>query len=133
MTNDETTLGLHHRRPGWMRLLDILLRAAHVLGISVLFGGAVFKIPIARLLPWRYLAAATGVALVASELLHGRRWPHEARGVMVYIHVGLFGLAFIRPGWMIPCLVAALVIGMLGSHMPKKLRYWSFLRGGLND
>ena len=121
------------RRPAWPRILDIVLRAAHVLVIGALFGGAVFKIPASRLHPWQALAVASGIALVASEVFHRRHWAHQGRGAMVYLHAGLFGLACFRPALAIPCLSAALVIGMAGSHMPKKFRHWSFLHGRVED
>jgi hypothetical protein len=47
----------------------------------------------------------------------------------VYLHAGLFGLACLRPELALACLLAALVIGMAGSHMPKKWRYWEVKRG----
>jgi hypothetical protein len=122
-----------NQRPAWTRILDIVLRTAHVLVISVLFGGAVFKIPAAWLLPWQYLTVASGCALIVSEVLHSLHWPYQGRGAMVYIHVGLFILVCFQPGLAIPCLVAALVIGMLGSHMPKRFRHWSFIHGRVED
>ena len=121
--------GEPNQRPAWTRWLDIVLRATHVLVISVLIGGAVFKIPAERLLLWQLLAAASGVTLIASEVAHRRHWPRQGRGLMVYIHVGLFGLTALRPGLAIPCLLAALLVGIAGSHMPKKFRYREFIRG----
>jgi hypothetical protein len=121
------------QRPAWTRFLDIVLRTIHVLVISVFFGGTVFKVPAHQLLPFRTLSIITGVALIVSELSHHRRWPSQGRGLMVYIHVGLFGLASFRPDLAIPFLLAALVIGMTGSHMPKKLRYWEFIHGRGNS
>jgi hypothetical protein len=132
--NDRFTLPpKQNQRPGWMRVLDILLRTAHVLGISVLFGGAVLKIPFPQLGVWRELAALSGVALIVSELLHGRHWPVQGRGAMVFLHVGLFSLVILWPRLAVPCLFMALVTGMLGSHMPKKFRYWSFRHGRVMD
>jgi hypothetical protein len=122
-----------NQRPAWMRWLDVVLRAAHVLVISVLFGGTFFKIPVEALLRWRQLAIATGCALIVSEVFHSRHWPYQGRGVMVFIHVGLFSLACLQPRLAIACLVAALAVGMLGSHMPKKLRHWSFIHGRVKD
>lgn len=119
--------GNQPRRPVWMRLLDILLRTAHVIGMSALFGGAVFKAPSSALILWQYLAAVTGAFLILSELLHSRHWPYQGRGVMVYIHVGIFSLVCIRPDLALPGLLAVILFGMLGSHMPKRYRYWSFL------
>jgi hypothetical protein len=120
--------------PSWTRYLDIVLRSAHVLVISVLFGGAVFRIPARQLLPGQILAAVSGAALIASEISHRRGWPSQGRGLMVTIHAGLFSLACLRPGLAIPCLLLALVVGMAGSHMPKKFRYGEFIhRRGKQD
>jgi hypothetical protein len=115
------------RRPTWTRLLDILLRAAHVLVISILFGGAVYKIPFAQLVPWKTIVLVSGGALILSEFFYDRHWPTQGRGILVYLHAGLFGLVYFRPGLAVPCLLAALLLGMLGSHMPKRFRHWSFL------
>lgn len=122
-----------NQHPAWTRVLDILLRAAHVLVISALFGGVVFKIPAAQLQAWRILAAASGGLLILSELLHSLHWPYQGRGVMVYIHAGLFILASLRPTLAPACLAAALVLGILGSHMPKRLRHWSLLHRRVMD
>jgi hypothetical protein len=113
--------------PTWTRYLDIVLRSAHVLVISVLFGGTVFKIHPNQLLSYQILSLVTGGALIASEISHHRHWPSQGRGLMVYIHVGLFGLACFRPNLALPCLLAALIFGMTGSHMPKKWRYWEYI------
>ena len=117
----------HNKRPAWTRALDILLRCAHVLVISVLFGGAVYQIPFDQLVPWKALVIASGSALILSEVFYDHYWPTQGRGIMVVIHAGLFGLVYFRPGLAVPCLLAALVLGMLGSHMPKRFRHWSFL------
>jgi hypothetical protein len=122
-----------NKRRSWTRTLDIVLRSMHVLVISALFGGAVFRIPTGQLLLCRALAAVSGAALIASEVSHRRGWPRQGRGLMVYIHAGLFSLACAWPKLAPACLAAALVIGMTGSHMPKKLRYWEFTHGGGRD
>ena len=99
-----------------------------MLVISILFGGAVFKIPFTQLAPWRALILASGVALILSEIFYDRHWPIQGRGILVYLHAGLFGLVYLRPGLAVPCLLAAIVLGMLGSHMPRRFRHWSFLQ-----
>jgi hypothetical protein len=122
-----------YRRPAWTRHLDVLLRTAHVAVTSVLFGGAVYGVAFYRLSLWYYLTLATGCALIASEIYHSRHWPYQGRGVMVIIHVGLLGLIRLWPGLMAPVLTAALVFGMVGSHMPKRFRYWSFVHRRVVD
>jgi hypothetical protein len=131
--NDLQVSGKQNPRPTWMRLLDVVLRAAHVTVISVLFGGAFFQVPSHLLLHWRYLSIFTGCVLIVSEVFHGHHWPYEGRGLMVYIHVGLFSLACLQPRLTIACFFAALFIGMLGSHMPKKFRHWSFIHRRVNE
>jgi hypothetical protein len=115
------------KRPVWMRFLDIALRTAHVLAISVLFGGAVFRIPVDQLVPWQHLAMATGAMLIVSEIIHHTHWLTQIRGVMVLIHAGLLGLAILRPDLAVIFLSSSLVFGLVGSHLPKKIRYWSYV------
>ena len=109
-----------------MRFLDIALRTAHVLVISVLFGGAVFRIPADQLVPWQHLAMATGAMLIVSEIIHHTHWLTQIRGVMVLIHAGLLGLAMLQPDLAVIFLSSSLVFGLVGSHLPKKIRYWSY-------
>jgi hypothetical protein len=52
---------------------------------------------------------------------------------MVIIHVSLLGVIHVRPDLMAPVLATVLVFGMVGSHMPKSLRYWSFVHGRVVD
>jgi TctA family transporter len=107
--------------------MDIALRTAHVLVISVLFGGAVFRIPLDQLVPFQRLAVVTGLALIVSEIFHRPHWPTQIRGVMVFIHAGLLGLVIFRPDLAVIWLLTALVVGMVGSHLPKRIRHWSYV------
>lgn len=116
-----------NKRPAWTRALDIVLRTAHVTVTSIAIGGAVYGIPFHQLLSWFRLAAATGCALIASEVYPWPHWPYQGRGVMGLIHIGLLGIIYMRPNMLVPVLTMVLVFGMVGSHMPKKLRYWSFI------
>ncbi len=118
-----------NKRPAWTRAVDVVLRTAHVAATSILFGGAVYGLPVYMLSSWRHLTLATGCALIASELYHWPHWPYQGRGVMGLIHIGLLGVVYLRPDMLRPALIAVLVFGMVGSHMPKKLRYWSFIHG----
>jgi TctA family transporter len=125
--NNASISGKQNRRPGWTRFLDIALRTAHVLVISILFGGAVFRIPTDQLVPWQHLAMATGLMLIVSEIIHHTHWLTQIRGLMVFIHAGLLGLAILRPDLAVIVLLSSLVFGLVGSHLPKKIRYWSYV------
>lgn len=122
-----------HKRPAWSRYLDVVLRTAHVAVTSVVFGGAILSVPIDHLLLWYYLTVATGVGLIASEIYHSYHWPYQGRAAMVFIHVGVLGSIHLNPDLAKAALNVALVFGMVGSHMPKRFRYWSFVHGRVVD
>jgi hypothetical protein len=128
-----STANQRKKRPGWTRAADILVRTAHVAGTSIIFGGSFFKIPFDRIIFWYYAALITGAMLIISEIYHRPYWIHQGRGIMVLIHVGLLGLLHLLPNFRIPILLLAIVFGMVGSHMPKKFRYWSFVHGHVID
>ncbi len=79
-----------------------------------------------QLVPWQQLAMATGAVLIVSEIIHHTHWLTQIRGVMVLIHAGLLGLAILRPDLAVIFLSSSLVFGLMGSHLPKKIRYWSY-------
>ena len=114
-------------RPGLIRTLEILLRTAHIGTTGILFGGAVYAIPFARLVTWHQMAIATGSGLALWEMSHSRHWPYQVRGVMVIAHVGLLGLIFLYPEQRALVLAIVLVLGSVGSHMPRDIRHWSFV------
>jgi hypothetical protein len=113
--------------PLWTRFVDIALRTVHVLGISLLSGGAVFGATPDQLAPVRHLVLFTGSALIVSEWLHRPHWPTQVRGLMVYLHAGLFALTLVWPALAAIWLFLALAFGMFGSHLPKRIRHWSFV------
>jgi len=115
------------KRPAWTRTLDVIFRTAHVGVSSVLFGGLVCGIPYSQLICWHYLTIATGCTLIASEVYHSYHWPYQGRGIMAFVHLGLLGLIRMRIDLAVPLMTAILVLGMVGSHMPRKLRNWSFI------
>ena len=121
------------KRPIWLRAVDTLLRTCHIGVTSVLFGGAVCDVPFNQLMLWHNLAIATGCALIISEVYHCGHWIYQGRGVMALIHVGLLGIIHFRQDLIVPVLTAVLAFGVIGSHMPKILRYWSFIHGRVVD
>lgn len=115
------------RRRSWPKVLDLLLRSSHIGTSSVLFGGVVWAVPFVRLLTWHHLAIATGVSLIILNIWRSRHWPYQGRGVMAWLHIGLVWLVHVRPELVVPILVTALAVGVVGSHMPGALRHWSFV------
>lgn len=116
-------------RLGAERALEIGLRTAHLGAMALLLGAARFEAPATTLRTWLAATALTGAALVASEARHSRHWIVQVRGLLVLAHVGAAGLVQLRAG--LPALAAALVIGAVGSHLPRSLRKWSIWHGAV--
>jgi TRAP-type C4-dicarboxylate transport system permease small subunit len=113
---------------GAARAIAVALRTAHVLCMAV-FAGAVFAGGADLSLPtWRWLAFASGAALLVTEVSHGRHWLWQGRGVATLAHVAVLGLLGVAglERWAV---AAAVVVGSVGSHMPRSLRKWSFRHG----
>jgi len=128
MTNNTTGNGnSKNHRPAWMRVLDIILRTGHIAVGGILLGGFVFDVPYFDLHLWHWLTIATGVGLLLLELRHSLNWPHQGRGIMGIFHMGLPGIVHLRPDLAVPLLWATMVLGSVGSHMPRWLRHWSIL------
>lgn len=134
MTTNETSCHEHdNNRPRGTRTLDLILRSAHIAVTSAVFGGAVFGAPDERLLIWNQLAIVTGIALIALAVHHSRHWPYQVCGVLAAVHIALIGLVFPFPALTAPVLAAALVTGVIGSHLPKKYRHWSLVHKRVMD
>ncbi len=112
---------------GPARALNIGLRTAHLGAMAVLTGGVAFGIPAASLSTVTLFTVASGAALLLSEMSHGRGWLTEGRGLLALAHVGLAGALF-AAGQGRAGAATALVVGAVGSHLPKSLRRWSFRR-----
>lgn len=122
-----------HKRAGWARGVDIGLRSLHIGVAGVLLGGVIFKQPLSELHYWAWWTVGTGLGLVASEVYHSWRWPYQGRGVMVMLHIACVAVLHAWLQCAVPLMWAALIIGAVGSHMPRKYRHWSFLDGQVMD
>jgi hypothetical protein len=114
------------------RAISVVLRTAHLLAMAVFVGGVFAAMPDPAVRTWRLLAFATGAALLASEMTHGRHWLYQGRGVATLAHVGVLALLGVGGLDRFAC-GAALVVGSIGSHMPRSLRKWSFRHGRVMD
>jgi hypothetical protein len=116
--------------PRLSRMAGIALRTAHLGAMAVLVGGTWYGLPASALRDGLVATVLTGVALVASEASHSRHWVYQGRGLFVLAHVVAVGLAqALGPG----VLMAALVVGAVGSHLPKSTRAWSLRHWAVVD
>lgn len=117
---------------GPARALNIALRTAHLGAMAVLAGGVAFGVPGASTGNAAALTVGTGAALLLSEMSHGRGWLTEGRGLLAILHVAAAGALF-AAGQARAAAATALVVGAVGSHLPKALRRWSLRRGSDGD
>jgi len=110
-----------------MRALNIGLRTAHLGAMGVVLGGYAFGVAPSRLAVSLWLAVGTGVALGVAETGLRPTWFHEGRGLMTMAKLVLLCLFSLSGGWRLPLLLAVVVIGSVGSHMPGRYRHYSFL------
>ena len=108
------------------RGIAIVVRTAHLGAMALLVGAQQFAAPDATLGLWRTLTAATGLALLVSEMSHSRHWIYQGRGVATCAHVGALALVLASASLGRYATLAALAIGSVGSHLPRTLRKWSF-------
>ncbi len=108
------------------RTLEIAVRTAHIGAMAILVGGHHLGAASAPLVPWSVLTAATGAALLVFEASHSRHWVYQARGVLTLVHVGVVALVALAPSSARVALAAALIVGSVGSHLPRSVRKWSF-------
>lgn len=107
------------------RSVDIVVRTAHIGAMALLVGGHHFDAASGSLRPWHLLTALTGMALLASEASHSRHWVYQARGLVTLAHVAAVAAIVVAPDMARGAIAAALIIGSIGSHLPRSVRKWS--------
>jgi ammonia channel protein AmtB len=107
------------------RSIEIAVRTAHVGAMALLVGGHHFSAACSSLRPWHVLTVVTGLALLVTEASHSRHWVYQARGVITLVHAGLVALVVVTPGAARVAIAAALIVGSIGSHLPRTVRKWS--------
>ena len=111
----------------YARAMSIALRTLHIAAVGILLGGHAFEVPSVRLLPWLYLGIISGVGLISLELYSSCKWLYQGKGVLVIVKLLLITAVAVFWEQRLWLLLAALVLGSVGSHMPGRFRYYSFL------
>jgi hypothetical protein len=115
------------------RASNIACRTLHIGTAGIVLGGHLFSIEPARILVWTGLAVFTGVLLAALEAWPDWHYVWEVRGAMVLGKTLLLGLTHLFWGQRVLILMAIVVIGSAGSHMPRRIRHYSLREGPVRD
>ena len=112
------------------RGVKILLRSAHVLAAGVLCGAYVFGVGLPARTPWLIAAVVSGLLIVLLDLYESGAFLLQVRGLVVAVKIAtLVALPWVSDyaGWV---LAAIVVVSVLSSHAPAKIRYYVILGGG---
>jgi hypothetical protein len=112
-------------RTGGARALAITARTAHIAAMAMLVGGLHFAATPEALRLWQAATGATGLVLLATEVSHSRHWIYQGRGLLTLAHLAAPALLLVGIGPGRAGTVAALVVGSVGSHLPRVVRKWS--------
>jgi hypothetical protein len=111
------------------RWLRTSLRTLHLIAVGVLYGGHIYAVDNARLLPALFAVLLTGGLLMGFEVWQHRIWLVQVRGVATFVKLALVACCRLAPDLTILLLTLAMVIGSVSSHMPSRWRYYSVLHG----
>jgi hypothetical protein len=109
------------------RAANIALRTAHIAAMGVLLGGHAFDVAPERLKLSLWLTIASGVALAMVEAGPRLLWFHQGRGLMTMAKLALMCAVPLAWDYRLPILLAVVVLGSVGSHMPARYRYYSVI------
>ncbi len=115
------------RRLSHSRAANIALRTAHVAVTGILLGGHAFGVTPDVLRPILWLVIATGGGLATLESLKTLNWVHQGWGVALLIKLSLLCAMPFFWSVRVSILLAVVVIASVESHMPARLRHYSFL------
>ena len=104
------------------RLLKVMVRTLHLIGIAGMFGQAMnggFDAV------YTVLAVVSGLVLVLMEAYSGLIWFVQLRGIAVCLKLLFLVFIHLAPESAIPCLITMIVISGFMSHAPNWIRYYS--------
>jgi hypothetical protein len=117
------------RRLPHARAWNVGSRTVHLAATGTLLGGHVFGVSADALLPWLWVAIASGAVMLAVELYTSFDWLTQVGGLAVVLKLGLLcAIPFAWPA-RVPILFAVVAVAGVASHMPGKYRHYSLLYG----
>jgi hypothetical protein len=113
----------------YARVWNIAFRTLHLVFISILVGGHAFGASADQLRPLLYGAIVTGVGMAFIDGYPTLEFLHMGWGVMLIVKLSLLCLVPFMWSHRLPILIAVVIIGSVGSHMPRKFRHYSIIYG----
>ena len=109
------------------RALGVALRTAHLMSFGALLGGHLFAVDPARLMPFLVATIASGLGLMALELVSTCAWLFMGKGVAVLLKLLVLLMVPVFWEYRVALLLLTVAMASVGSHMPARFRHYSLL------
>jgi hypothetical protein len=107
------------------RWTKISLRTMHLLAVAGVGGGILFGLSKDQWLNYWWLALASGVLMMAIDIISNPVWIVQLRGLVIFFKLILLMMLGSYPDWDGLILVFIIIVSGVISHAPGKLRYYS--------
>lgn len=107
------------------RWTKISLRTMHLVSVAGVGGGVLFGLDKIVWVNYWWLALASGILMMAIDIVSNPVWMVQVRGLVIYIKLLLLAFLGIYPQWDSTLLLIVIIMSGVISHAPGKLRYYS--------
>ena len=111
------------------RYWNILFRTLHLVAISLLVGGHAFGASTGQLRLLLFGAIITGTGMVVVNAYPSFQFLHQGWGLLLLLKLAMLCVIPFAWGYRLPILIAVVVVGSVGSHLPKRFRHYSLIYG----
>ena len=111
--------------PTVKRWTKISLRALHLVSLAGVGGGILFGLEKVTWINYWWLALASGVLLMAIDIVSNPVWLVQIRGLVIYLKLALLAMLGLLPQWDSTLLLVVVIMSAVISHAPGRLRYYS--------
>ncbi len=111
------------------RLLQLLLRSAHLAAMGIVLGGCFLGLEYHPLRHAIWVTLGTGAALLGMDIAKDAAILHQGSGLFVLLKLALLGLGNVFPQHRFGWYLAATLVASFGSHMPGSWRHYSVRYG----
>ena len=107
------------------RWTKISLRTLHLVAVAGVGGGILFGIERDLWVNYWWLALASGVLLMAIDIVSNPVWLVQIRGLVIYLKLVLLAIMGAFPQCAGMIMLTVIILSSLISHAPGNLRYYS--------
>lgn len=111
--------------PTFKRWTKISLRTLHLVSVAGVGGGILFGLDKVVWVNYWWLALASGILLMAIDIVSNPVWLVQVRGLAIYLKLAMLGIMGVCPQWAGMILLAVIILSSVISHAPGNLRYYS--------